>query len=139
MKNFTEEIQNIFSKTGDSELKNYFYKNNQIKLEVLLFDDETLNMEFETEILYCKNFEQKSPFNKGYFKCVELSSVLEINNNHYTFSGNFSDIMKAQKAKINLAFGLNIQNYTHLITFSNSTVNLAFIINYKNRYKCNIE
>ncbi|WP_029299036.1 hypothetical protein [Chryseobacterium hispalense] len=139
MNNFIEDVQNAFSKTGDAELKNYLYKDGQIKLEVLLFDDDILNLEFETEILYCKKFEQKSPFNKGYFKCVRLSDILTIENNHYTFSGSFSDVMKAQKTKLNLAFGLNIQNYTHLITFANSTINLAFIVNDKKKYVCKIE
>lgn len=136
MKNFTEDLQDVFSKTGDSKLKNYLYKNGRIYLEVELYDDDVINMEFETEVLYCKNIEQRIPFNIGYFECIKLLDVLKVENNHYTFSGDFIDIMKSQKSKLNLVFGLNIQKYTHLITFSNSSVNLAFVVNERNNYIC---
>lgn len=136
MDDFTKNLQEIFSKTGDSELKNYTYKNGKINLEIILYDDDVLNIEFETESLYCKNIIQKTPFNIGYLKCQKLSDVLTIENNHYSFSGNFVNLMKAQKNKLNLAFGLNIQKYTHLITFSNSYINLAFIINENDDFKC---
>jgi hypothetical protein len=135
MENYTKELNNIFSKTGDSELKKYSYNNGKISLEVELDDDNILNMEFETEILYCKNIELRTPFNIGYFECIKLSDVLKIENNHYSFSGNFIDIMKAQRNKFNLAFGLSVENYTHLITFSNSSLTLAFVVNEKNNYK----
>jgi hypothetical protein len=135
MNEFKNKLEVLFSKTGDSKLKKYSYKNGKIYLEVELYDDDLLNMVFETEILYCKNIEQRTPFNIGYFECIELSDVVNVENNHYVFSGNFVDIMKAQKNKYNLVFGLNIQNYTHLITFSNSSINLAFVVNEKNNFK----
>jgi len=137
MKDFTEELQKIFSNTGDSELKRYSYRNNKISLEAELFDGDILNIEFETEILYCRNIE-RTPFTIGYFECVKLSDIVKVENNHYTFSGGFVEIMKAQRNKLNLVFGLSIKENTHLITFSNSTVNLAFVVNEKNDFKCEI-
>lgn len=138
MNEFKNVLQDFFSKTGDSELKKYSYANGKITLEVELYDEDILNMEFETEILYCKNIEQRTPFNIGYFECLKLSDVLKIENNHYSFSGNFVDIMKLQRNKLNLAIGLNEQNYTHLITFSNSSIILAFLVNEKDIYNINI-
>lgn len=138
MNDFTKELQLIFSRTGDSELKNYFYESGKITLDVILFDDDILRMVFETEIIYCKKIEQRLPFNSGYFECIKLSDVLKTENNHYIFSGDFSDIMKAQKTKMNLVFGLNIQKYTHLITFSNNSIILAFIVNDKDSFSINI-
>jgi len=131
-------LQNIFSKTGDSELKQYLYNNGKIFLEVELYDNDILSMEFETEILYCKNIDLKTPFNIGYFDCIKLSDVLKVENNHYSFSGNFIDLMKAQRSKFNLAFGLNVQYYTHIIIFANSSINLAFVVNEKDNYKISI-
>ncbi|WP_449397590.1 hypothetical protein [Chryseobacterium wanjuense] len=139
MKDFKNILQEKFSKTGDSELISYLYKNGKISLDVRLEENDILNMQFETEILYSKNIEQRAPFNIGYFECIKLSDVLKIENNHYSFSGSFVDIMKAQRNKINLVFGLPVSNYTHLITFSNNSVNLAFVINEKNNYKFDIK
>ncbi|MFC7346929.1 hypothetical protein ACFQO9_09405 [Chryseobacterium zhengzhouense] len=138
MNDFTKKLQTIFSRTGDSELKNCTYKNGKINLEVLLYDDDILNLEFKTEILYCKNIIQKSPFNIGFLKCVKLSDIIMVENNHYIFTGNFIDMLKAQKNKLSLAFGLNIQKYTHLITFSNDTINVAFIVDEKDVFNYSI-
>lgn len=136
MSEFKNILQTFFSKTGDSELKQYSYSNGKISLEIELYDDnDILQMEFETEILYCKNIELRRPFNIGYFECIKLSDVLKVENNHYSFSGNFIDLMKAQKNKFSLAFGLNVQNYTHLITFANSSITIAFIVDAANEYK----
>ncbi len=135
MNDFKNILQNLFSKTGDSELKQYLYSHGKISLTAELYDDDVLQMEFETEILYCKSFELKTPFNVGYFECIKLSDVLKVENNHYSFSGNFVDLMKAQKSKFSLAFGLSVQHYTHLITFLNTSISLAFIVNEKNDYK----
>lgn len=138
MKDFTQKLQKIFSNTGDSELKKYSYSNNKISLEAELFEGDILNIEFETEVLYCKNIEQRTPFTIGYFDCIKLSDVVNVENNHYTFSGGFIEIMKAQKSKLNLVFGLSIKDHTHLITFSNSAILLAFVVNEKNSFKCEI-
>ncbi|SEN12488.1 hypothetical protein SAMN05421856_1244 [Chryseobacterium taichungense] len=135
MIDFKNILQKKFSKSGDSELIGYSYENGKISLDIKLEEDDILNIQFETEILYAKNIELRSPFNVGYFECIKLSDVLKIENNHYSFSGGFVDIMKAQRKKINLAFGLPISNYTHLITFCNSSINLAFIVNENNNYK----
>ncbi len=61
MSEFKNILQKFFSKTGDSELKQYSYNNGKISLEVELYDDNILNMEFKTEILYCKNIELRTP------------------------------------------------------------------------------
>ncbi len=135
MDEFRDTLQNFFSKTGDSELKQYSYINGKISLIVELYDDDILQMEFETENLYCKNFELRTPFNIGYFECTKLSDLLKVENNHYSFSGNFIDLMKAQRNKLSMAFGLNVQHYTHLITFVNSSISIAFIVNEKSNYK----
>lgn len=135
MENFKEKINEIFSKTGDSILKNYVFSKNIIKLEVELYEGNILNLEFKTELLYIRNIEQKKPYFTGYLDCIKLSEVLEIENGHYSCSGDFVNIMKAQRKKFNLAFGLNVKDYTHLISFLNSSTNLAFIVNENDNYK----
>jgi len=135
MEDFKNILQKKFSKSGDSELINYHYKNGKISLNVKLDENDILNIQFKTEILYAKNIELRPPFNIGYFECIKLSDVLKVENNHYSFSGDFVDIMKAQRKKINLAFGLSVNNYTHLINFCNSSINLAFIVNENDNYK----
>lgn len=139
MSDFINTLGSIFSKTGDSTLKNCIYHNGKINIQIELFDDELLNMEFLTEFLYRKDIEMKSPFNKGYFRCIKLSEVLNIENSHYTVSGDFITIMKTQKSKLNLALGLSVNKHTHIITFSNSEIVLAFVVNDKDSYKCEYE
>ncbi|WP_143152310.1 hypothetical protein [Chryseobacterium arachidis] len=63
--------------------------------------------------------------------------MLKIENNHYTISGDFVDIMQAQRNKFTLALGLNIKKYTHLIIFSNYSINLAFIVDEKSNFSYN--
>ncbi|WP_431612019.1 hypothetical protein [Chryseobacterium sp. 'Rf worker isolate 10'] len=139
MNDFTNNLKVIFSKTGDSQLQRCIYNNGKINIDVNLFDDELLEMEFLTEIVYIRKINQINPFNIGYFNCIKLSEVLEIENNHYTFSGDFISIMKAQKNKLNLALGLNVSKYSHMIIFSNSEINLAFIVSEKDAYKCDFK
>ncbi|MGG7436742.1 hypothetical protein [Chryseobacterium arthrosphaerae] len=139
MNDFTNNLKVFFSKTGDSQLQKCIYNNGKINIGVNLSNDELLEMEFLTEIVYIRKINQINPFNIGYLNCIKLSQVLDVENNHYTFSGDFISIMKAQKNKLNLALGLNINKYSHMITFSNSEINLAFIISEKDAYKCNIK
>ncbi|WP_449389301.1 hypothetical protein [Chryseobacterium lineare] len=139
MEDFINTLGSIFSKTGDSTLKNCSYQNGKINIQIELFDDELLNMEFLTEFLYRKNIDMKAPFNKGYLKCIKLSEVLNIENNHYTVSGDFITIMKTQKSKLNLALGLSANKYTHIITYSNNEIVLAFVVNDKDSYKYEYE
>ncbi|GEM_PF-3289854 len=135
MDNFTNKLNVVFSKTGDSQLQSCIYSNGKVNIKVNLFDDELLEMEFLTEILYRREINLSAPFNIGFFNCIKLSNVLKVENNHYTFSGDFITIMKAQKNKLNLALGLNANKYTHMITFSNSKINLSFIVSEDDIYK----
>ncbi len=139
MEDFINTLGSIFSKTGDSTLKNCIYHNGKINIQIELFDEELLNMEFLTEFLYRKNIDMKAPFNKGYLQCIKLSEVLNIENNHYTVSGDFIAIMKTQKSKLNLALGLSANKYTHIITYSNNEIVLAFVVNDKDSYKYEYE
>jgi hypothetical protein len=135
MDNFTNKLNVVFSKTGDSQLQSCIYSNGKVNIKVNLFDDELLEMEFLTEVLYRREINLSAPFNIGFFNCIKLSNVLKVENNHYTFSGDFITIMKAQKNKLNLALGLNANKYTHMITFSNSKINLSFIVSEDDIYK----
>lgn len=139
MDHFKNKLKDFFLETGDSELEKYTYENGKIFLTIKLFNENILNIEFKTEILYCKNIEQRTPFNIGHLDCIKLSEVLIIENNHYSFSGGFVDLMKAQRNKYTLALGLNINNYTHIITFSNSSIILAFLIHEKDNCGYKIE
>lgn len=139
MDHFKNKLKELFSKTGDSELKKSTYENGKFFLTLKLFNENILKLEFKTETLYCKNIEQRTPFNIGHLDCTKLSDVLIIENNHYSLSGGFVDLMKAQRNKYTLALGLSLNNYTHIITFSNSSIILAFLIHEKENYEYEIE
>ena len=121
----TISIDELISKSGDSELVKYTYSNGREldeldKLGVLGIFTNTMSSD-------CTSKESISS-RTCYMALVEVNNILNIKNGYYVPPTQFSTLMKHEREGINLAYGKKSNQVKYVFQIRNSEVLLVCLV-----------
>lgn len=129
----TISIDELISKSGDSELVKYTYSNGRLSIEIELDELDKLGVLgiFTNTISSDCTLKESLSSRTCYMVLVEVNNVLNVKNGYYVPPAQFSTLMKHEREGINLAYGKKNNQVKYVFQIRNSEVLLACLVKNK--------